>query len=88
MFEGRLNEIAMAFHFEKFGKIGFIDETMSVYRQHSQGLWSGSDDIRRLKSGLKVRQMVKDIARPKYRGFIEKIIEEKYMVPLRRNGHS
>jgi len=26
----------------KFGKIGFIDKTMSAYRRHSEGLWWGS----------------------------------------------
>lgn len=82
LFEGRLNEIALAFHLERYGKIGFIKQAMSVYRQHPAGVWTGSDAGQQLRSGLATREMTRDVADPKYRARIEQIIHEKYVGPL------
>ncbi|WP_421616728.1 glycosyltransferase family 2 protein [Agrobacterium tumefaciens] len=82
LFEGRFNEIALAFHLEQFGKICFLDEVLSVYHQHAQGVWTGSTREQQLRSGIETREMVLDVAHPKYRGDIIKIIEERYRKPL------
>jgi len=82
MFDTRLNEIAVAFHMEKFGKIGFIKETMSVYRQHSNGLWTGSQQKSQLLSGLAARKMALAVAKPEYSAAIEEIIAFRYVREL------
>jgi glycosyltransferase involved in cell wall biosynthesis len=48
----RITEMALAFHFDKYGPIGFISEPLSTYRQHPGGLWSGSDP--RSQKGMKI----------------------------------
>ncbi|WP_081951341.1 glycosyltransferase [Pseudomonas plecoglossicida] len=82
MFKTRLNEIAVAFHVDKFGKIGFIKSLMSVYRQHSSGVWTGSERIAQLRSGLTARKMARAVAGPEYLPAIDDIITNKYLVPL------
>lgn len=92
MYESRTNEIAVAFYFEKHGKIGFINEVMSTYRQHADGLWTGSDRASQLKSGLKAREMAKKAAAKEYKEKIEDIIANNYRKQLSRlpqvNGSS
>jgi glycosyltransferase involved in cell wall biosynthesis len=88
IFEGRINEIAVAFHLEQQGKIGYINQTMSVYRQHTQGLWTGSDETEKIISGLNTRKMVLQVAHPKYKEKIQQIIDEKYLSPLTKLGYS
>lgn len=82
MFKTRLNEIAVAFHVDKFGKIGFIKSLMSVYRQHSNGLWTGSQKIAQLRSGLTAREMARAVAADEYLSAIDNIIDSKYLQPL------
>ncbi|MCX8996200.1 glycosyltransferase [Rhizobiaceae bacterium BDR2-2] len=82
LFQGRFNEIAVAFYMERHGKIGFINEPMSIYHQHVKGVWSGSNQEQQLRSGIETREMVLDIAHPKYRERILEIIEKRYREPL------
>ncbi len=82
VFRERFNEIAMAFFFELHGPIGFLREPMSIYHQHSSGVWTGSSREAQLKSGLATRQMTLEIADAKYSEAIKRIIEEKYQKPL------
>lgn len=82
LFNGRFNEIALAFYLERFGAIGFINEAMSIYHQHENGVWSGSNRKEQLRGGLEVREMVLDLAHPKYREKILDIIDLKYRRPL------
>ncbi|MBC8718762.1 glycosyltransferase [Ochrobactrum sp. Marseille-Q0166] len=77
LFDGRFNEIALAFHLERHGKIGFLKEVLGVYRQHPQGVWTGSNKKKQLESAIKTREMVLDVAAPSYRPAIKKIIEQK-----------
>lgn len=77
LFDGRFNEIALAFHLERHGSIGFLNTAMGVYRQHPQGVWTGSDKRMQLESAINTRMMVKDVADPKYHDDIEKIIDLK-----------
>ena len=82
LFEKRISEIAVAFYLENFGKIGFIDEVLSVYRQHPQGVWTGSGRSEQLKSGLVTRETVLRVAHPRYAKQIRDIIEHQYRRPL------
>ncbi|AXV15129.1 hypothetical protein CYG48_05090 [Neorhizobium sp. SOG26] len=82
LFENRFNEIALAFYLETLGKIGFINEPMSVYHQHEKGVWTGSTREQQLRSGIETREMVLDVAHPRYRARILDIIEERYKKPL------
>lgn len=77
LFQGRFNEIAIAFHLEQYGKIGFINRTMGVYRQHPSGVWSGSDMKTQLESAIAIREMVRDVADPIYTKDIQAIIDGK-----------
>ena len=43
----------------KHGKIGYIDEEMSVYRIHSQGVWSGASRARRLESVVEMFRLLR-----------------------------
>jgi glycosyltransferase involved in cell wall biosynthesis len=82
MYKTRLNEIAVAFYFDTHGRLGFLREPMSVYRQHSGGLWTGSDRLSQLKSGMAARQMAFQVARSIYRPQIRDIVENQYRKPL------
>jgi len=78
VYEGRINEITVAFHMERYGKIGFLPEVLSVYRQHRSGLWSGANKEEQLESGLQVRLMTLKVADKKYQTKIMEIIEKNY----------
>ena len=78
LFEKRISEIAVAFYLENHGKIGFMDKAMSVYRQHSGGVWSGSTPEAQRKSGRETRLTVKAVARNEYKGQIQKVIDQRY----------
>jgi len=82
LFRERLNELALAFFFERFGPIGFIKEVMSIYHLHAGGVWSGLSREAQLQSGLEVRQMVLDVADERHSGTIRQIMEERYRKPL------
>jgi glycosyltransferase involved in cell wall biosynthesis len=82
LFRSRLSEIAVAFYLEAHGKIGYINKTMSVYRQHLNGVWTGSDKKAQLLSGIETRKIVKEVARGEYKERIQKIIDENYAKPL------
>ena len=77
LYEARFNEIALAFHLEQEGKIGFINEILSVYRQHPHGVWTGSDKRKQLESGIETRCMVRDVASSCYQEAIQNVIDVK-----------
>lgn len=82
LYKDRLSEISLAFYLEKFGKIGFISEPLSVYRQHVNGVWTGADRKKQLQSGLQCRQTAYEVCRDKYKAQLKKIIDEQYIKPL------
>jgi glycosyltransferase involved in cell wall biosynthesis len=82
LFEKRISEIAVVLYLEQHGPIGFLDEVMSVYLQHPNGVWSGSDRLGQLKSGLETRRIAKEIAHPRHRDKIQKIIDEQFVAKL------
>lgn len=83
LFRHRLSEIALAFHLETLGLIGYLDQPMSVYRLHSHGVWSGADPETKRASGRLVREAALRVARPAYRPAIQTIIDRDY-APLPR----
>lgn len=84
MYENRFNEIAIAFLFDNYGGIGFIKEPLSIYRQHDAGVWTGSDRISQLRSGLLVREMAKKAAADEYKQAIDMIITNKYIKEIEK----
>jgi glycosyltransferase involved in cell wall biosynthesis len=82
MYSARVNEIAIAFYFDRFGRIGFIDREMSVYRQHASGVWTGSDRTEQLRSGLRAREIALAVADPAFKPGIQRIVDQKYLLPL------
>lgn len=82
VFSPRINEISVAFYFEQHGKIGFIDRAMSVYRQHPQGVWTGKSKKDQLINGLEIRRSALGIAHERHRAALQRIIDEKYLMPL------
>lgn len=79
LYNHRLSEIALAFYLERFGKIGFIKENLSVYRQHTNGVWTGADKLKQLESGLAVRLNALAVCNIKYRRALKNIIETDYI---------
>ena len=73
----RISEISVAFHFEKFGKIGYINNPMGVYQQHENGLWTGADEESQAKMWLETRRIAKKIARDCWKDSIESIINNR-----------
>lgn len=56
--------------------IGFIEEPMSVYRQHSHGLWSGLSPVAKLKA---MRASL-----PKYNALTNRVFEAEFKALARR----
>ncbi|WP_428029693.1 glycosyltransferase family 2 protein [Ancylobacter sp.] len=81
LFRHRLSEIALAFHLETLGPIGYLDRPMSVYRQHAQGVWTGATEEAQRASGRLVREAALRVARDVYKPAIQAIIDTKYGAP-------
>jgi hypothetical protein len=79
----RLSEIAVAFFLEQHGPIGYLDRYLSTYRHHGSGAWSGLTIVEKLRSALRVREIVKQVADEKYREPIDRIIQQKYVRRLK-----
>lgn len=71
----RLSEITVAFFLEKFGPLGFINKPMTAYRHHSSGTWSGLTVPGKLRNAMEIREIVRDVADPKYRPAIQAVIQ-------------
>ena len=82
LFRERFNEIAVAFFFERYGPIGYLNEELSIYHQHAGGVWTGISREAQLRSGLETRQMVLEVADARHAERIREIIEERYRKPL------
>lgn len=50
----------------KYGKIGYIKETMAVYRIHAGGVWSANQYIKRLFAYIQLLQSVKPYVEKQY----------------------
>ncbi|TCK31689.1 glycosyl transferase family 2 [Ancylobacter aquaticus] len=81
LFRHRLSEIALAFHLERHGRIGYLNRPMSVYRQHPQGVWTGASPEEQRASGRLVREAAKAVARDAYKPALQAIIDTRYAPP-------
>lgn len=78
LYEYRLSEIGLAFHLDRKGAIGYIDEHLTTYRVHESGVWSGLSQADKLRSARRIRKVLLDVARSEYVDEIRRVIEEKY----------
>ncbi|ADH88666.1 glycosyl transferase family 2 [Ancylobacter novellus DSM 506] len=78
LYRHRLSEMGLAFHLDRFGAIGYLNRPMSVYRMHAQGTWSGASAEMKLSSGRQVREVAKLVARDRYKGAIQDILDRHY----------
>lgn len=51
-----VSEIAIGFLCLKFGKFGFINKELTIYRMHNAGQFTGADDIKRLELMINARK--------------------------------
>ena len=84
LYSTRINEISLSFYLVNFGKIGYISEQLSVYRQHTQGIWTGADKAKQLESGLKCRLAALNVCHDKFKKRLQQIIDVNYRLPLER----
>lgn len=75
VFEERLTEICVAFHCEQFGPIGYISEPLSVYRQHSGGLWTGASREKQKAMAISARRTVERVADKRWKAKINQEIQ-------------
>ena len=61
-YEGRLSEITVAFYMVQIGPIGYIDECLSDYRIHANGVFAGATSIEQTRQALQTFVTVKKIA--------------------------
>lgn len=76
LFNVRFNEISLAFYIEKYGKIGYINKILSVYRKHDRGVWSSASSKDKFLSGLQIRKHACSIAQNKYKTKFNEIINK------------
>ena len=76
LYEGRLNEIGISFYLETIGKLGYIEEPLSVYRIHEKGTWSGSDFLSQKKQARHCFKQALSVCSKKYSDYFTKKIQE------------
>lgn len=84
LYSTRINEISLSFYLVNYGKIGYISEPLSVYRQHVSGVWTGADEAKQLESGMKCRLAALSVCQDKFKKRLQRIIDEKYKEPLEK----
>jgi glycosyltransferase involved in cell wall biosynthesis len=80
LFEHRISEIPVAFFHDRHGKIGYLGEPMTLYRQHAAGVWSSSSKADQLRSGRETRLTAKAVAADAYRDEIQRVLDERFPV--------
>jgi glycosyltransferase involved in cell wall biosynthesis len=77
VYHQRLSEITVAFHAVNYGFIGYLNSPMTLYRQHENGLWSGSDEATRLKMWIDTRKMAARVVPDIYKDVILDLVTSK-----------
>lgn len=77
VYEPRISEITLAFYFDRLGKIGFLDEVMSIYRLNPSSVWTGANQKSQLEQAIAIRENAMRVARPQYRDAIRAQLERK-----------
>jgi len=73
----------------QYGKIGYIDEVMGVYRVHNGGVWSSNELIRKLQGEVEAYRFINSHFNFRYNKFIRSHISLRYLwiaVAHKRNG--
>lgn len=60
------------------GKIGYIDECMGVYRQHSGGKYAGTDREKRLKLAIRLNRIFQEGMEDRYQKYLKAGLSEKF----------
>jgi len=76
LYKYRLSEIALAFHLERNGAIGFLRDEFTVYRQHAGGVWSGAGKFGQFLQRIRCREQTKAVCREEYVPLIDADIRE------------
>ena len=71
----RLSEIALAFHLERRGPIGYLETPLSVYRVHSGSTWSGAAFLNRRRQEVACRETAMKVCDSRYVEDFRKEIE-------------
>jgi glycosyltransferase involved in cell wall biosynthesis len=67
----------------QYGKIGYINQIMGVYRQHASGTWSGRSRASQLKETLIAYDCLKQYFGSRYDGLIsQKVAEYQYQLAV------
>ena len=74
-YEHRLSEMSVAFFLVQLGPIGYMRETMSVYRLHDRGTFSAADDLSKWEQALHSFMTVRKVAGQECWGPLTKDIE-------------
>ena len=86
LYDGRLSEIPLQFLFLRYGLIGHINKIMSIYRQHENGVWSGSNSTEKLKQSLHcLIQVTKICSEKAYEKVINYIKDVKLPIDTLKN---
>ena len=75
IWEPRLSEIALAFHLERRGPIGYLETPLSVYRVHSGSTWSGAAFLDRRWQEIVCRETAMKVCDSRYVEDFRKEIE-------------
>lgn len=78
IYKYRLSEISLAFYLEQKGYIGFINQPLSIYRKHNNGVWNGASENDQKAQAKKILQTCLSVCSPKYKKDIQEIIDKKY----------
>lgn len=65
LYEKRLSEIPLCAYLSQFGKLGYIERPLSVYRYHENGVWSGMTQEKRMCSSYEIRLLTKRLLNEK-----------------------
>jgi glycosyltransferase involved in cell wall biosynthesis len=62
----------------QYGRIGYIPETMSAYRIHDGGIWTGRSRVKRLLSMIEMYEALADYLSCRYRPLIRRLLIRRY----------
>lgn len=67
IYDGVVSELSVALSMLRSGKVAFWNEPISVYRQHSKGVYSGLDKRKSIEYRIRSRQTMHDVAEDCYK---------------------
>lgn len=75
LWKPRLSEVALAFHLERTGPLGYISEALSAYRQHEASTFTGAGFIGRRQQEIACREVAKCVCAPEYVALLDQEIQ-------------